>query len=340
MLTKKKLSKEILVLLAVAVVISMFLFAFLSNTAYSIGYRYLEHTRKLGNEYTLQVLSVWVQGICLFASAIFFVVVFLFLLGQKLVYLQQIISGIEALRTHRMEHKIPEEGDNEFTELARSINFLSQTEQELIRKEAAITAEREQFIRSIAHDIRTPLTSVLSYAELLASKKSRTDKEVDDFIELTLRKGQQMKKLMEQLLENKVRQAEYFEDGQLLLQQVVDDWESVLSESFSVDVDWSDCSGFSGYFDIQEVFRIFDNLLSNIKKYADASEPVVLCVAVQDHRLTLEQSNAIQTDCLPTESHQLGLATIRHIVSQYGGTVDWQCEDAQFKITIQIPVNI
>ena len=43
MLTKKKLSKEILVLLAVSVVISIFLFAFLNNTVSSICYRYLEH---------------------------------------------------------------------------------------------------------------------------------------------------------------------------------------------------------------------------------------------------------------------------------------------------------
>lgn len=327
-------------LLAVSIVISVFLFAFLNNTAYSIGYRYLEHAGKLGNEYVLHVLGIWVQGICLLASAVFFVAVFLFLLGQKLLYLQEIISGIEALRTHRMDYRIPVEGDNEFTELARSINFLSQTEQELIRKESALTAEREQFIRSIAHDIRTPLTSVLSYSELLASKKDRTAEEIDTYIDLTLRKGLQMKALMERLLENNVRQAEYFENGQLLLQQVVDDWEGVLSEDFPIKIDWSNCSDFSGYFDIQEVFRVFDNLLSNIKKYADEKSPVLLRLSVKDGRLTLEQSNAIRSDCPEVESHQLGLATIRHIVSQYGGTVVWQCGEGQFKITIEIPVNI
>ena len=340
MLTKKKLSKEILVLLAVSVVISVFLFAFLSNTAYSIGFRYLEHAGRSDSEYVLHLLTIWVQGIALLASVIFFVVVFLFLLSQKLMYLQEIIRGIEALRTHRMEYRIPVEGDNEFTELARSINFLSQTEQELIRKEAALTDEREQFIRSIAHDIRTPLTSVLSYSELLSSKEIRTDEEINDFIGLTLRKGQQMKELMEQLLQNNVRHTEYFEDGRLLLRQVADDWENVLSDSFTVEIDWSDCPEFSGYFDIQEVFRVFDNLLSNIRKYADHDDPVLLKLFVRDSCLILEQSNTIQANCCETESHHLGLATIRRIVSQYGGTVDYQCREGQFKIIIQIPVNL
>lgn len=327
-------------LLAVSVVISVFLFAFLNNTAYSIGYRYLEHVGKSGNSYVLHVLGVWVQSICLLASAVFFVVVFLFLLGQKLVYLQKIISGIEALRTHRMDYRIPLEGDNEFTELARSINFLSQTEQELLRKEAALTAEREQFIRSIAHDVRTPLTSILSYSELLASKKTTTPEEMEAYIDLTLRKGRQIKELMERLLENNVRQAEYFENGRLLLQQVVDDWEGVLSENFRVEIDWSGCSDFSGYFDIQEIFRIFDNLLSNIQKYADEKSPVLLRLSVRDSQLFLAQSNAIRSDCREAESYQLGLTTIRHIVSQYGGCLHWQCGKGQFNITIQIPVNV
>lgn len=340
MLTDKKLSKEILVLLAVAIVISIFLFAFLNHTVTSICYRYLEHAGKLNNDYLWDVVHIWVQGICLLASAVFFVGIFLFLLGQKFLYLQEIISGIEALRTHRMDYIIPVEGDNEFTELARSINYLSQTEQALIRKEAGLTAEREQFIRSIAHDIRTPLTSVLSYSELLASKKDRTPEEMDAYIDLTLRKGQQMKELMERLLENNVRHAEYFENGQLLLQQVVDDWESVLSESFSVEIDWSECSNFTGYFDIQEVFRVFDNLLSNIKKYADAQRPVILRLSVQNNQLKLEQSNHILQEHPETESHHLGLATISHIIAQYGGTVDWQCAEKQFRITIKIPVNV
>ncbi len=340
MLTKNKLSKEILVLLAVSIVISVFLFSFLNHTAYSITYRYLEHTGKLGNEYVENVLEIWVQGICLLASAIFFVGIFLFLLGQKLAYLQQIITGIEALRTHRMDYRIPVEGDNEFTELARNINFLSQTEQELIRKEATLSADREQFIRSIAHDIRTPLTSVLSYAELLSSPQNRTDEAIHSFIELTIRKGLQIKELMEQLIQNNVRHTEYFEDGQLLLQQVVDDWESVLSGDFTVQIDWSGCSSFSGYFDIQEVFRIFDNLLSNIQKYADSHSPVLLRLSVAEGHLTLEQSNTIAQDRLVAESHQLGLATIRHIVTQYGGTVQQECRESHFRIIIQIPVNI
>ena len=125
----------------------------------------------------------------------------------------------------------------------------------------------------------------------------------------------------------------------MLLQQVVDDWENILCEEFSVQIDWSGCASFSGFFDIQEVFRVFDNLLSNIKKYADKESPVDLRISVEKGYLTLDQTNGIIQNCVETDSHQLGLATIRHIVLQYGGTVEWGCSEGEFHIAIRIPVN-
>lgn len=339
MLTKKRLSKEILVLLAVTVVISIFLFSFLENTASALCYQYLEQSGKLTDTYLVETAHIWIQAVCLLAVVIFFVVIFLFLLGQKLLYLRKIISGIEALRTHHMDYVIPVEGNNEFTELAQSINYLSQTEQQLMKKEAAMTEERERFIRSIAHDIRTPLTSILSYAELLADKEERSEEEVQAYIDLTLRKARQMKGLMEQILENNIRNPEYFENGQFLLRQIVDDWEEILSEDFTVAADWSECTNFTGYFDLHEIFRVFDNLLSNIQKYADERQPVSLKLSVLDNCLTIVQSNAVKEACEDVESHRMGIDTIGRIVAQYGGAVTTQCAADRFTITICIPVN-
>ena len=73
------------------------------------------------------------------------------------------IQGVEALRTHRMDFTMPIEGDNELKELAESINFLSETERRLRQLETELQAEKEQLIRDLSHDIRTPLTAMLSY---------------------------------------------------------------------------------------------------------------------------------------------------------------------------------
>lgn len=78
---------------------------------------------------------------------------------------------MEALRTHRMDFTMPIEGDNELKELAESINFLSETERRLRQLETELQAEKEQLIRDLSHDIRTPLTAMLSYSDYLGGKR-------------------------------------------------------------------------------------------------------------------------------------------------------------------------
>lgn len=340
MSTNRKLSKEILITIVISAVISIFLFAFLQLMATSITYNYFEQQRQTINSYLSGTLQLWINGICFLASVFFFVVIFLFLLSQKLLYLGEIISGIEALRTHHMDYIIPVVGDNEFTELAKQINYLSETERQLKQKEDALKEDREKLIRSLSHDIRTPLTSILSYSELMSSKKDRTPEEMDTYIELMHKKALQIKGLTDRLLENSIRNPEYFDHGKFLLEQILLDWEEDLSENYLCEIDWSECSDFKGHLDIQEICRIFDNLLSNIKKYADETKPVLLKLSVSENQLIIRQSNQIHLPPKPVDSHKLGIETIRSIVTRYHGTVEtFSCETV-FTITISIPVNL
>ena len=66
---------------------------------------------------------------------------------------------------------MPIEGDNELKELAESINFLSETERRLRQLETELQAEKEQLIRDLSHDIRTPLTAMLSYSDYLGAER-------------------------------------------------------------------------------------------------------------------------------------------------------------------------
>ncbi|MEE1038903.1 MAG: histidine kinase dimerization/phospho-acceptor domain-containing protein, partial [Eubacterium sp.] len=142
----------------------------------------------------------WIQNVSLGASVLIAVVLLLFLVGKKIAYLKKIILGVKALRTHRMDYKIPLEGNNEFTELAETINYLSKTELELKEKEEQLQNEKENFIRSLSHDIRTPLTSILSYSEYMNSKDTVTSDEVKEYVSLMQKKAQQIKTLTDQLL--------------------------------------------------------------------------------------------------------------------------------------------
>ena len=332
----KKLSKEIMGRLLITAAIALFFFGFLYLTANAIATTYLMENSIVLTEGQRLTLQAWIRSISLFTAVLLFLGLFLFLLGQKMAYLQEIIQGVEALRTHRLDFTMPVEGNDELTELAESINFLSETERRLRQKETELREEKEQLIRDLSHDIRTPLTAILSYSDYMGQKEMPQREEIQEYIALMGRKAQQIKALTDRLLDSGSRNLETIEDGKLLMEQLAGEWEEILEDEFSCNVETKDCPQFSGTFDIEELRRIFDNLVSNVEKYADREQPVELRMDAVDNRLRILQKNGIKRQQTDVESNGIGLESIRRIAALYGGTVLVSATEEFFSIEITI----
>ena len=94
--------------------------------------------------------------------------------------------------------------------------------------------------------------------------------------------------------------------------------------------------GFSGNFDVGELRRVFDNLISNVKKYAEPSAPVELTISKKDEGIVIRQSNRIAKDRQQSESYKMGLYSIRRIAQNYGGTVEVYDENGKYEIMITL----
>ena len=336
--SKGRLPKEILVLFVISIVLAAGTYFLLNSTAGTLVYHYCEANDIVLNELQDIQTDYLIEAGSLLASVLLFLILFLFLLGRKLSYLQVIMEGIEALRIHRMDYSIPVRGDNELTDLARSINYLSETERELSEKEKQMKQERELLIRALSHDIRTPLTSIRSYSELMAEKMSISDirpEEMREYADLIGRKAEQMKELTDQLLDSSKHRPEWMENGRLLMEQLAYEWEEMLEDRFDVRIDMEDCPAFSGEIDVREFQRIFDNLCSNIEKYADTCEPVKLKVGVQNGRLYIWQKNR-KKNVSNADSHQIGLLSIKAIAGNYGGSVEVKEDEETYEIRIRL----
>lgn len=334
--TRRKLSQEILGLSAAAMAIAIFFFGFLSITANSLVLNYCETNDIIFTEALEWTINSWIQSLSFVASVFLFVVLFLFFVGQKITYLKDIILGIEALRMHRMDYKIPLEGNNEFTELAESINYLSKTERELQQKETQMREEKEALIRALSHDIRTPLTAILSYSEYLKGKNEIEKQEMNNYIDLMQQKAEQIKILTNQLLDGGNRTLEKIENGKFLMEQLADEWEASLEDTFICDIHLEECPAFSGEFDIQELRRIFDNLASNVEKYADATKPISLKIFEKEQHLVIEQNNKRKTNVTDVESNKIGIESIRKIAQHYGGNIEVMLTEQTFSIAITL----
>lgn len=332
---RRKLSKEILGLLAVTVAISLFLFQTLGMVARAMIDHYLFANDILLSETQYAQADDWVLHLSLIVSVVFFVLLFLFLLSERLSYIREVLAGIDALQSGKEDHVVPLEGGNELTQLAEAVNYLSQTQREIKARERALTEEKEQFLRALSHDIRTPLTSILAYSELLSEDHAVVPEEQARYLELIRHKAGQIKDMTDLLLDGSKRSPECFEDGRILMQQLTGEFEETLENDFSVETKL-DCPAFSGTFDVQELRRIFDNLSSNVQKYADSAAVVTLSISLENTQLVIRQSNVIRKTDAPPEGYQIGLRSIRRIAQNYEGRVEIQQDDRVFSITITL----
>ena len=256
------------------------------------------------------------------------------MMQSRIAYIQTITEGIGQLQGQPKKLTLPLKGNNELKFLAEAVNDMSEAQLALREKEQTLAQEKEQLIRALSHDIRTPLTSILAYSDYLTTREEITPAEQKNHLGLIRKKAEQIRDLTAILLDGSKRNLEHFDDGKLLMEQIVEEFQEELEEEFAVSVDFSECPAFSGTFDVQELRRIFDNLSSNVRKYADPAKPVTLSVELENGTLLIRQTNAVLPEKPQSESYQIGLNSIRRIAQHYGGSVAVEENSMAFSITI------
>ena len=335
---KRKLSHEILWLTGISAAVSLSLFLILSGIATAVAETYCFQHNISMTEFDWMDVDRWIFTVSACLACLSFSILFLFLLRDRIDYIRTITDGISRLRAGQKQPGLPLIGNNELTELADAINQMSETQLRLREQELALAREKEQLIRTLSHDIRTPLTAILSCSEYLAAREDLSPAEQREYWQMVQKKAEQIRDLTDILLDGGRRDPEMFEDARLLMEQLAAEFEEALENRFPVTLDLSGCPAFSGAYDVRELRRIFDNLSSNVLKYADPTQTVTLSIGVEEGALRIIQRNSIQMPKPQSESFGIGLNSIRRIIQLYGGQVNTAEENGQFSITISIPV--
>lgn len=333
---RRKFAHEILLIIGICALISLILFMFLVSITVTAVEIYCFDYDVPMTEFDWIAVDRTIFGAGAVISMICFSILFLALLSNRLAYIRKLTEGIHRLPLETDGAPIPLEGNNELTELADAINHMAVTQKQIRQKEQLLAQEKDQLIRTLSHDIRTPLTSVLSYSEYLAGPNDLSDDARQEYLTTIHKKAEQIRDLTDILLDGGKRNVECFADGKLLMEQLAQEFEEALEDRFSVRTDFSQCVNFSGSFDVQELRRIFDNLSSNVLKYADPGQPVFLFVSQRNKTLVIRQTNTVLVCTPSTESYHLGIRSIRRIAQNYSGSVHTQESREQFSITITL----
>lgn len=130
-----------------------------------------------------------------------FLVYFHLLTKRMADYLEQVSSGIDEIATGNFHKEIPVRGEDEFANIAEKLNVMTREIRILIESERNYEKEKDALITNVAHDLRTPLTSVIGYLELVREKNEWEDEERKRYISIAYDKAKRLEKLIEDLFE-------------------------------------------------------------------------------------------------------------------------------------------
>lgn len=235
-------------------------------------------------------------------------------------------------------------------------NGLNQAVEERMKSERFKT----ELITNVSHDIKTPLTSIISYVDLLKKADRKDEETIDRYLEVLDRQSARLKKLIDDLIEaskastgNLAVHPEPCNAG-VLLSQILGEYDARLQERELEPVLHQPDEEFFISADPRHLWRILDNLMSNALKYAQAGTRVYLDLSADEREVTLVFRN-ISREALhisgeelmnrfvrgdssrSTEGSGLGLSIARSLAELQGGTLAIVIDGDLFKAILKFP---
>ncbi|TCI24298.1 HAMP domain-containing sensor histidine kinase [Exiguobacterium sp. SH5S4] len=248
---------------------------------YSISLYYIQNeTTPDPLIYNLAFLSVT------FITIIIFVIGFSLMMRKTLQKITDLSNEIEQIANVDLGRTVEVTGRDELATLAESVNQMSRQLHQLFEKERAHEEERNQLFSNLSHDLRTPLTSVRGYVQLLHTEREWTDQEQSHFNVLH-EKTAQLEHLLDQLMDvnrlysSQVTLSKHRLNISLLTSQLVHELQPLFAEKghrLTVNVQ----PDVYVEADQEQLIRVFQNLMSNALKYATDENPIELTLVQQE----------------------------------------------------------
>ena len=244
-----------------------------------------------------------------------------------------------------LQADITTDGVDELSQLASEMDHMRNAVIERMSGERRAWEANSELITAISHDIRTPMTSLLGYLELL--NESGSDPEHRrQFAASAYGKALELKDLTDELFkyflvfgrgELQMDRDRY--DARLLLEQLLGEAEFDLADA-GFPVRRIEFSG-EATLETDPLYlkRVLDNLVSNARKYADSSEPVMIVSELKDGELSVCFSNAVAAAAPRVESTKIGLRTCEKIMEAMQGRFKTRRDGNHFAAEFTLPAQ-
>ena len=243
-----------------------------------------------------------------------------------------------------MNHVIKADGDDELSTLCANVEHMRSTMLVNISREKEAMDANAELITSMSHDIRTPLTVLLGYIDIM--KMHAEDETMQSYIKASEATALRLKELSDDMFkyflvfgsESEVNIIGY--DARTLFQQLFSEHMLLLHENgytFEGGKNWDEDSSVVKT-DAPLAMRLVDNLFSNISKYADKQKPIKVIFEKQDKCISITLENYISTSARAVESSGIGIKTCERIASRIGLDFEYEKGEEIFKTALRFPL--
>lgn len=146
--------------------------------------------------------KMYIDMIFLVVFLIMVFAMYYLLISRKMVDgIRSISQGVEQIKDGNFDIKLRLQGNDEVTALANSVLEMSDEIKAMMENQRRLEQEKDDLITSVAHDLRTPLTSILGYLDLILYNEEISKEEKTKYLSIVNKKSLQLKKLIEELFD-------------------------------------------------------------------------------------------------------------------------------------------
>jgi len=278
-----------------------------------------------------------------------------------LIMLKGLKIGAEAMAKGDMEHKVDtSKMVLDFKQHGENLNSIGDGMSIAVEEKLKSERMKTELITNVSHDIKTPLTSIINYSDLI-SKEQCDNEKIKEYSKILLRQSERLKRLIADLVEASKASTGNLEvelspaDGGVMLSQLCGEYEDKLAECGLKLVTNKPDSPVIIMADGRRMMRVFDNLMNNIAKYSLPGTRVYVSLerlgdtAVFSFKNTSRDPLNVSPDELMerfvrgdssrhTDGNGLGLSIARSLTELQNGHFDISIDGDLFKASLSFPV--
>lgn len=293
-----------------------------------------------------------------------YIISFFIVTSKTVRYMGKISHSVDQIAKGNLDITVPIRGHDEFSQLAEDVNHMTEQLRYSFERQRNAEQAKSELITSVAHDLRTPLTSVIGYLQLLNDENDLPPEAVQRYVSVAYKKSLKLERLIDDLFDytrygssGMVIRQDHIDLSELLIQLAEEYYPIFQSAGMMCRMHVARKMHIEGDGDL--IARVFDNLFNNAIKYGvdklgcdvyaeRHNNYAVVRVVSYGETIAPDKLDRIfekfyrveQSRSENTGGTGLGLPIARSIVMLHNGSIDAESSNGRTVFTVCLPLSV